>query len=45
MNIKVFNNRKIYIDESNNTQNENDIETLKIEVPEEYKDFYKKIVL
>lgn len=44
MNIKVFNNRKIYIDESNNTQNENDIETLKIEVPEEYKDFYKKIV-
>ena len=44
MNIKVFNNRKIYIDKSSNTQNENDVETLKIETPEEYKDFYKKIV-
>ena len=34
MNIKVFNNRKIYIDESNNTQNENFIEDIE-EEPEE----------
>ena len=44
MKITVKENRKIIMVNPQNTQNENEIETLEITVPEKYGDFYKKIV-
>ena len=43
--IKVSNDRSVEIEEENfGTQNENRIETLSFELPEEYSNFTKKIV-
>lgn len=44
MKITVKENRKIIMVNPQNTQNENEVETLQITVPEKYEDFYKKIV-
>ena len=44
MKITVKENRELIMVNARNTQNENDVETLQITVPEKYEDFYKKIV-
>lgn len=45
MNVKVLDNRLIeFSSVENGTQNENEVQTLNIEVPEKYNDFDKKIV-
>lgn len=46
MNIKVYKNREVYQidDDAYGTQNENNITVLKIEVPEQYKNWNKRIV-
>ena len=44
MKIIVKENRELTIINNQNTQNENDIETIELTVPERYKDFVKKIV-
>lgn len=44
MKLTVKENRELIMVNARNTQNENDVETLQISVPEKYEDFYKKIV-
>lgn len=44
MKLTVKENRELIMINARNTQNENDVETLQISVPEKYEDFYKKIV-
>ena len=44
MKIKVEETRKVICVNKLGTQNENDVTTLEIEVPEKYQDFNKKIV-
>lgn len=45
MNLKIYENRLIeFSDKEQGTQNENVVQTLNIEIPSIYDDFYKKIV-
>lgn len=44
MKITVKENRELIMVNVRNTQNENEVETLQITVPEKYKEFIKKIV-
>ena len=44
MKLTVKENRELIMVNARNTQNENDVETLQITVPEKYEDFNKKIV-
>ena len=44
MQVKVKENRKVYCIDAIGTQNENNTIEMQIEVPEQYKDFNKKIV-
>ena len=44
MKITVKENRELIMVNARNTQNENEVETLQITVPEKYSDFVKKIV-
>lgn len=44
MKLTIKENRELIMVNARNTQNENDVETLQITVPEKYEDFYKKIV-
>ena len=45
MNLKVYENRLVeFSDKEQGTQNENIVQTLNIEIPSIYDDFYKKIV-
>lgn len=44
MKITVKENRELIMINARNTQNENDVETLQITVPEKYTDFNKEIV-
>ena len=44
MKVKVEKNRKLIFVNKPGTQNENDVTTLEIEVPEKYQDFNNKIV-
>ena len=44
MKITVKENRELIMINARNTQNENDVETLQITVPEKYEDFNKEIV-
>jgi hypothetical protein len=43
MKLTVKENRELIMVNARNTQNENDVETLQITVPEKYSDFVKKI--
>ena len=44
MKLKVYENRQLELIQEIGTQNENNVETLQINVPEKYEDFNKKIV-
>lgn len=44
MKVKVSKYRSLYIQQNYNTQNENEVNVIKLQVPEGYEDFNKKIV-
>lgn len=44
MQVTINEKRKVYISEKDNTQNENKVTELKLEVPEEYENWNKRIV-
>lgn len=44
MKINVLENRTLYIERNYNTQNENEVGIIELQVPESYQDFNKKIV-
>lgn len=44
MKVTVKENRELIINDEANSQNENEVETIQIRIPDKYEDFYKKIV-